>query len=44
MQQVNRIGLDIAKRGFQVHGVSVNDELVITRNFKKKKKKKKSMW
>ena len=31
MQQVSRIGLDIAKRWFQVHGLSVNDELVIAR-------------
>jgi transposase len=31
MQQVSRIGLDIAKRWFQIHGVSVNEELVIAR-------------
>ena len=31
MQQVSRIGLDIAKRWFQVHGVSRSDELVISR-------------
>ena len=31
MQQVSKNGLDIAKRWFQVHGVSVNDELVIVR-------------
>lgn len=31
MQQVSRIGLDIAKRWFQVHGVSQGDELVIAR-------------
>lgn len=31
MPQVSRIGLDIAKRWFQVHGVSPSDELVIAR-------------